>query len=102
MCRSGYSSFSKLLSTEGVPLLIFSAGLWDSLTEILKQQGPVSDNVHIVSNRLVFEEGGVAVDYQKPVIHSYKKGSIPDHFEDVKESIKVSSELKMDYKYFLI
>ncbi len=92
--RSGYRSFSELLSVEGIPLLLFSAGLWDSLSEILRQQhGMVEDNIHIVSNGLVFNEDGVTVDYQRPVIHSYKKGLIPERFVNVKNSIKVILQL---------
>ncbi|XP_064389119.1 7-methylguanosine phosphate-specific 5'-nucleotidase A-like isoform X2 [Halichondria panicea] len=87
--RPHYHLFSELLSAENIPLLIFSAGLWDSVSEILEQQqGPLGDNAHIVSNRLVFNKAGVAVDYQRPVIHSYRKGTIPDRFMDVKNSIQ--------------
>ncbi len=92
--RSGYRSFSELLSVEGIPLLIFSAGLWDSLSVILRQQhGMLEDNVHIVSNGLVFDEDGVTVDYQRPVVHSYKKGLISERFVNVKNSIKVILQL---------
>jgi cytosolic 5'-nucleotidase 3 len=38
-----------------VPVLIFSAGLADVIEEVLRQQAELPPNVHVVSNRMVFD-----------------------------------------------
>ena len=90
--RPGYESFSELLYQKDVPFLIFSAGLLNTITEILQQhQARVEDNVMIVSNRMRFDDSGVAVGFMKPVIHSYIKEKILDQFSETKNVIRVST-----------
>jgi 5'-nucleotidase len=41
-----------------IPCLIFSAGVGDTLVEILKMQGCLRSNMHVVSNFMVFDGEG--------------------------------------------
>jgi len=90
--RSGFKTFADMSTKRNIPFLIFSAGLQDTIVEIIKQQnGGIAENAHIVANKLIYDRNDVAIDYETPVIHSYKKGVIPQRFGEVIAAIKVSS-----------
>ncbi len=59
---------------KGIPLLVFSAGLYDVIKEILVDSNMLTSNVHIISNRMNFdEETGVVQSLQDPLIHVFNK-----------------------------
>ncbi|PSN52496.1 7-methylguanosine phosphate-specific 5'-nucleotidase [Blattella germanica] len=60
------------LETSDVPVLVFSAGLGDSVTAVLKYHDALLSNVHIISNYLKFN--GIQVNgFQGDIIHSMNK-----------------------------
>ncbi|KAJ3309404.1 hypothetical protein HDV04_006191 [Boothiomyces sp. JEL0838] len=64
--------FIELVSDRKIPLLVFSAGLADVIETILVDNGLWTDDMAIVSNRMVFEND-VCVGFQDPLIHSLNK-----------------------------
>lgn len=62
-----------------VNIYILSAGIQDIIEEFLHQKIPefkelVNNNlVHIVSNKLIFNNVGLATDYKKPVLNTFAK-----------------------------
>lgn len=56
-----------------VPFLVFSAGIGDLLDLILKQANLYFDNMHIVSNMMVFDENDICIDFKEPLIHVFNK-----------------------------
>ena len=63
-----------------VPFLIFSAGIADVIEEVCRQQlhHPLPPNVHIVSNRMLFEGeenggGDKLTGFTEPVFHVFNK-----------------------------
>ena len=47
-----------------LPVLIFSAGVANVLEVFLKQKGVLTNNIHIVSNRMVFDKDGVICGFE--------------------------------------
>lgn len=66
----------ELLSSERIPLLIFSAGLGDVIEEILKVASLRRDDQYIVSNHMTFDSHGTAIAFREPLIHSLNKGEV--------------------------
>jgi HAD superfamily hydrolase (TIGR01544 family) len=56
-----------------VPFLVFSAGIGNIIEDILKQASLYYDNMHIVSNMMVFNKEDVCVDFKEPLIHVFNK-----------------------------
>ncbi|CAI7924089.1 unnamed protein product [Closterium sp. NIES-54] len=72
--RDGFCDMLALLEAQGVPLLIFSAGLADVIEELLHQQLPRSfSNVRVVSNRMQFDESGRLIAFPGRIIHVLNK-----------------------------
>ncbi|XP_020222999.1 7-methylguanosine phosphate-specific 5'-nucleotidase A isoform X2 [Cajanus cajan] len=72
--REGVSELFEFLEERDIPVLIFSAGLADIIEEVLRQKLHRSfKNVRIVSNRMVFDDGGHLVSFKGKVIHSLNK-----------------------------
>ncbi len=61
----------------------------DTLVETLTQQSSVRGNMHVISNRLSFNEEGVASAIPANITTSYTKAD-PKAFQPVEEYIKVS------------
>lgn len=60
------------LQAAEVPVLVFSAGLGDSVSAVLRYHNALLPNVHIISNYLRFN--GLQVNgFQGDVIHSFNK-----------------------------
>ncbi|KAK4280048.1 hypothetical protein QN277_011723 [Acacia crassicarpa] len=72
--REGVFELFELLEEKGIPVLIFSAGLGDIIEEVLRQKlHRTFTNVRIVSNRMVFNDGGRLVSFKGKLIHSQNK-----------------------------
>jgi 2-hydroxy-3-keto-5-methylthiopentenyl-1-phosphate phosphatase len=61
------------LKENQVPLLILSAGLGDLIDAVVTREGANWDNVHVVSNHLVFENDGFAVGFAHTNITTFTK-----------------------------
>jgi 5'-nucleotidase len=85
------------LDSSNVPLLIFSAGLGDTLLEVFRQFSTLRPNMHVVSNRLIFDKEGIATGHTQPLVHSYNKGKSPEQLATVEEFI-VEDDLLSLYK----
>ncbi|XP_027934965.1 7-methylguanosine phosphate-specific 5'-nucleotidase A isoform X2 [Vigna unguiculata] len=72
--REGVSELFEFLEERDIPVLIFSAGLADTIEEVLRQKLHRSfKNVRIVSNRMVFDDNGSLVSFKGKLIHSLNK-----------------------------
>lgn len=72
--RDGTHDLFKLTHEKNVPVLVFSAGLGDSIQAVLKNEQILLSNVKLVSNFLKYENGmvnGFSDDY--PLIHTFNK-----------------------------
>lgn len=65
----------QLLHNKNVPTIIISAsGLGvESITETLKHHHLYSANTHVISNQFIWDEQGYAIDFIKPLIHTFNK-----------------------------
>lgn len=87
--RDGITRLFEILDEDGVPLLIFSAGLADIIEEVLRQKlHRVFPNVRVVSNRMEFDENGDLTGFKGRIIHVLNKNehalemAMPLHNDD--------------------
>jgi len=73
--RRGAREFLHELAAANVPVLIFSAGIADVIIEFLRQQNILLPNIHVVSNRMKFDENGVLIGFQGELIHTLNKNA---------------------------
>lgn len=69
------------LDTANIPVLVFSAGIAQTIASVLKHANLLHKNVHIVSNEIIFEQdkplddgSALAVSVREPFIHVFNKG----------------------------
>lgn len=76
--RDDFPALLSLLRRASVPLLIFSAGIADVLSAMLRHalDAQAARGVRVVSNRILFDSNGHATGYSEPVIHSMNKGAV--------------------------
>eukprot|EP01125_Pyxidicula_operculata_P005807 TRINITY_DN2026_c0_g1_i3.p1 TRINITY_DN2026_c0_g1~~TRINITY_DN2026_c0_g1_i3.p1 ORF type:complete len:254 (-),score=69.43 TRINITY_DN2026_c0_g1_i3:109-870(-) len=75
--RPKVKEFLDELEKSDVPLLIFSAGIADTIDVIIKvKYGRVHSNVHVIGNRIISDENGLIVGFHEPLIHVYNKNEI--------------------------
>ncbi len=78
--REGLASMVEHLSSNNVPLLIFSAGIANVLEHafhVTLEQTTLPKNMQIISNRCLFDEtDGSLVDFSQPVLHVYNKSCV--------------------------
>ncbi|ORY36683.1 pyrimidine 5'-nucleotidase [Rhizoclosmatium globosum] len=77
--REGIFDVVKTCTELGLPFLVFSAGLYDVIKEILEQNSLKPHNVHIVSNRMKFDGNDICVGFEEPLIHSFNKNETGVH-----------------------
>ncbi|DAZ95231.1 TPA: hypothetical protein N0F65_003466 [Lagenidium giganteum] len=79
--RPGFHDVVQLLATANVPLLIFSAGIYDVIHEVLQQeftkrgQKAPPSNMHVVSNMMDFDTDDVLQGFRGNLIHSMNKNA---------------------------
>ena len=73
--RQGTLEFIDFLHQNNIPLIIMSAGPGDMISEYLKQEGRLHNNVHIIANLYEFENGK-ATKVKEPIVHSMNKAEI--------------------------
>ncbi|KAH3742832.1 7-methylguanosine phosphate-specific 5'-nucleotidase A [Pelomyxa schiedti] len=73
--REGCLEFFKFLEEQNIPLFIFSAGVTDVIEALLRAKLGIElpRNAHIISNKAIWNDEGVLVGFQDPVIHSLNK-----------------------------
>ena len=91
--RDGAEYFFKILEKNKIPLLIFSSGLGDLIQEFLKHKQLITFNVHIISNFFIFNDQGIAVDYQKPLIDVFRKNELEIKSTSYHQEIKQRKNL---------
>jgi 5'-nucleotidase len=72
--RKGAREFLHLLQSERIPCLIFSAGVKATIEATLKQEELLLDNLSLIGNEMVFEEGtGRLLSFSEDTITSSNK-----------------------------
>ncbi|VDN10674.1 unnamed protein product [Dibothriocephalus latus] len=71
--RDHVGDFMAQLHRENIPLLIFSAGLGNVIELLLERFHLCFDNVRVVSNFMDFNDEGLLIGFQEPVIHTFNK-----------------------------
>ncbi|CEG75528.1 Putative Pyrimidine 5'-nucleotidase (UMPH-1) [Rhizopus microsporus] len=56
-----------------IPFLVFSAGIGNIIEVILKRVDLYFDNMHIVSNMMIFDEQDICIGFKDPLIHVFNK-----------------------------
>jgi len=91
--REGSHEFFSTLDKFNVPLVFMSASTGDLLEEYLKQNDLMTEDVYVVANRYKFNEKGIALEVQEPIIHTFNKTEVAlkDHpiFQKIKDRTNV-------------
>ncbi|DAZ95232.1 TPA: hypothetical protein N0F65_003467 [Lagenidium giganteum] len=81
--RDGFTEIFDVLAAANVPTLIFSAGIYDVIHEVLRQQYAAKTpaitppkNIHVVSNMMQFNDAGQLLDFKGNLIYSFNKNAI--------------------------
>lgn len=74
--REGMEEFMQFLHQHHIPLVIMSAGPGDMITEHLRVENFLTDNVHVVANLYDWDDHGKAIKIREPIIHSLNKSDI--------------------------
>ncbi len=74
--REGALEFLAKTKEYGIPVVIMSSdGIGDAIPMFLEQKDSLHKNIHIISNKFIFDNSGDAVGVEEPVIHPYNKNS---------------------------
>ncbi|KAL3266058.1 hypothetical protein HHI36_010245 [Cryptolaemus montrouzieri] len=71
--RDGSKKIFQVLEEKNVPVLVFSAGLGDTVVALLKHNGIYRSNVKVVSNFLDLDKDNIVQGFQDKLIHIYSK-----------------------------
>lgn len=71
--RPGVRELFQELHQHGIPVLVLSAGFGDVIEMVLRHEGLLSSNVHVIANFLDYDETGKSVAYRPPIIHGLNK-----------------------------
>jgi 5'-nucleotidase len=71
--RKKVDSVLKNCRDTNIPFLVFSAGIGDIIKDILRHENLYFENMHTVSNMMVFNDKDVCVDFREPLIHVFNK-----------------------------
>jgi hypothetical protein len=66
--RDGAGETLAMLNDKNVPVLIFSAGNGDIIESVMKRDGALFPNSHVISNFYKFDENGFVIDYMNPTL----------------------------------
>jgi len=73
MFRDNIPEFLDFLSSNKIPLLIFSSGIGNLIEGYLKKENRLTPNIHILSNTFNFDKDGYATGYKNEIIHIMNK-----------------------------
>ena len=111
--RDGVLNFLDDLNSLSIPLVIMSAGPGDMIIEHLKDEGKLydveqtsafkprfeseglGDNIHIIANLFKFNNKGIAIGIEEPIIHSMNKHEI-----EIKDSTFYKKLLKRKMLFY--
>jgi cytosolic 5'-nucleotidase 3 len=75
--RRGTNEMFDTCDKNGIPILVFSAGITDVIDEMIKQRiavgGRVFNSLHVISNKMRPDESGTIVGFMGSVIHVFNK-----------------------------
>lgn len=75
--RRGTKEMFDICDANGIPILVFSAGITDVIDEMIKQRlainGRIFHSLHVISNKLRADEKGIIVGFEGAVIHVFNK-----------------------------
>lgn len=72
--RAGLGHFFRTTGEQGVPVLVFSAGIANVLEEVLRRAvGSIPSHVDVASNRILFDAHGRITGFGHPVFHVFNK-----------------------------
>jgi len=71
--RRGVPELFAVLRDNKIPVLVFSAGVANVVEAFLGQNGLMTSNAHVVSNKMVFDDAGVICGFEGELIHSLNK-----------------------------
>ncbi|XP_063923894.1 7-methylguanosine phosphate-specific 5'-nucleotidase [Zophobas morio] len=71
--RDGTKELFQTLSEHDVPVLIFSAGLGNTVVSVLKHYDVYLPNVKVISNFLKYDDSGIITGFKGPLIHVLNK-----------------------------
>ncbi|CAG9833075.1 unnamed protein product [Diabrotica balteata] len=74
--RDGTKEFFEFLEANKVPILVFSAGLGDTVVAVLKHCEVYLSNVEVVSNFLKYDSEGRIEGFKDLLIHVYNKNEV--------------------------
>uniref|UniRef100_T1JP15 5'-nucleotidase n=1 Tax=Strigamia maritima TaxID=126957 RepID=T1JP15_STRMM len=73
LLRDGCQTFLQTLHEHGVLLIIFSAGLGNVIEEAIHQQACMYENIHIMSNFMLFDNDGLLMGFNNELVHTCNK-----------------------------
>ncbi len=71
--RKSVIEFLNFTKEEKIPIIILSAGIGNTIEEMLKQNSCYFENIHIISNFIKFDNKGYMLKYEGDLIHSLNK-----------------------------
>ncbi|KAI3639842.1 hypothetical protein MIR68_002156 [Amoeboaphelidium protococcarum] len=72
--REGFDHLVEFTRQQNVPVLVFSAGITDVIESMLKFSDLYTDQMHVISNRMIFDQNsGVNVGFYEPIVHVFNK-----------------------------
>jgi HAD superfamily hydrolase (TIGR01544 family) len=75
--RERLDDFLDKLHENNIPLIIFSSsGIGETIGLYFKKIKRDYQNIHIITNSMIYDNNGYAIDYKKPIIHVLNKGEI--------------------------
>ena len=98
--RDGIKELLEYCHNNGIHVIIVSAGIRNVIEEFLEKQDCVYDNIHILSNKIEFENGKM-IKFRGHMIHTFNKNmnSLPEDLKQElssKESILLVGDLIED------
>uniref|UniRef100_A0A914D4S6 5'-nucleotidase n=1 Tax=Acrobeloides nanus TaxID=290746 RepID=A0A914D4S6_9BILA len=68
--------YLKKIEENGLPHIVFSAGVGDIIENVFKNQvGYIPKGLHIISNMMVYDENNTCNGFTEPLIHTFNKNS---------------------------
>ena len=86
--RTGVIEFFNFTKEEKIPIIILSAGIGNTIEEILKQNSCYFENIHIISNFIKFNNEGYMLKYEEDLIHSLNKNIDKINQKEIIDMIK--------------
>lgn len=71
--RTGVIEFLNFAKEEKIHIIILSAGIGNTIEEVLKQNECYFENIHIISNFIKFDDEGYMLKHEGDLIHSLNK-----------------------------